>query len=81
MLTSRRLISTHQQPIRRPVAVRASLAQVLNEQSYLIGKGITLFVGFYCGLQYFYYKEARERIEKEQEAKKDKEKNGKKNTD
>lgn len=45
------------------------------EMSYFVGKSITLFVGFYCGLQWLYYRDINKSIE--DKGKKDKDKNKK----
>lgn len=59
--------------VARPMKVRAlsPMSQTLIDQSYLIGKSITLFVGFYCGLQWLYY---RDLIKRAEDTKKDEQK-------
>ena len=37
----------------------------LQESIRIFGKITTLSIGFYCGLQYFYYKELRKKVEDE----------------
>jgi len=54
----------------RPVVVRASLLQTISDQSYYVGKFVTLSIGFYCGLQYLHYKQLRERHEENTDKKK-----------
>lgn len=48
---------------RRIIPCRASLSEVLITQSYLIGKGLTLFVLFTTTLNYLYYRSLRTRVE------------------
>ena len=58
--------------VRRTAPCRASLSEVLITQSYLIGKGLTLFVLFTAALNYLYYRRIRE--DYENRSKNDKEK-------
>ena len=44
---------------------RASLLETLNEQTYYVGKGIILFTMFYCSMNWWYYKNLREKIERD----------------
>lgn len=39
------------------------------EMSYYVGKSITLFVGFYCGLQWLYYRELLKKKDDDQNQK------------
>jgi hypothetical protein len=56
-------------PIRRKVVTKVSWSD-LESQSYIVGKGVTLFVGFYTFLQWMYYKNLRERVEDDDKSKK-----------
>jgi hypothetical protein len=69
-------ISFHKPTIRnqRSVIVRSSMLQTISDQSYYIGKFVTLSIGFYCGLQYLHYKQLRE-VQEKNEEKKDKNNN------
>lgn len=59
----------------RTVPTAALNSQDIVYGSEILGKGIILFTMFYCGFNYLYYKEARERMEEQQ--KKDNEKDRK----
>lgn len=47
------------------VKVRAisPASQDLLNATYLVGKSVTLFVGFYCGLQWLHYKQMIDELE------------------
>jgi hypothetical protein len=47
---------------KRDVKVHISLHDI-DTSSYLIGKSIVLFTMFYCGLNWFHYKQLREEME------------------
>lgn len=51
---------------------RALASADLIHASEVFGKGIILFTGFYCTLNYMYYKELREKIEEKRSDEKDK---------
>lgn len=76
MITSRPHIARIHVPRRLPTPVRAftPVTQVLLDQTYLIGKGVTLFVGFYCGLQWLYYRDMIKRAEEDKTKKNEKQK-------
>lgn len=65
-------------PIRPLRTVRAFAVPSIDlvEVSYYVGKSITLFVGFYCALQWLHYKDLLKQLEENDN---DKKKDDKKN--
>ena len=45
--------------------VTCATSMSIVEMSYYLGKGIILYTMFYCGLNYFMYKQMREEYEKD----------------
>lgn len=61
------------QRVVRPLSVRAraiSSTPDIVTMSHYVGEAITLFVGFYCGLQWLHYKSMVDEIEKNKKDKK-----------
>lgn len=38
---------------------------MIEEVSYYVGKGIVLFTMFYCGMNWYHYRDLRKRMEEE----------------
>jgi hypothetical protein len=57
--------------LRRPVPskpVKCFALSPTQETIYWVGHSVTLFVGFYCGLQWLHYRETRQQIEQQQKS-------------
>lgn len=66
-------IQRHIKPIKLLVRSRSRSVSVKafdNDAMYYAGKSVILFVGFYAGLQWLYYKTMREKYEKDRDQKK-----------
>ncbi len=50
--------------ITRSVKCKTGLYENINVVTYYVGKSIMLFTMFYCGLNYFYYKEQHDKKNK-----------------
>lgn len=61
MIRIRPIIRPRVQPVRRvltiPKSHPATIADVLVNTSYFVGKTFTLFTMFYCALNWLYYKD------------------------
>lgn len=45
--------------------VYVAKASMIEEVSYYVGKGIVLFTMFYCGMNWYHYRDLRKRMEEE----------------
>lgn len=59
--------------VRTPVRTRAFIsAPDIVEVSYFVGKSMTLFIGFFCGLQWLHYKQIADELDNNNDKKKKK---------